>query len=117
MAVVADWMKANKPSVIGAGSLPKGEMADVPATAAGNLRYLFASPQYKKNQRAMDKDMLPLTDAAMVLSGLAAAPESVVLLGDREAVENDYKDGVLTVRLPLARRTKLPDVVRAELGK
>lgn len=117
MAVVADWMKLHKPSVIGAGALPKGEKANVPATASGNLRYLFACPQYKEDQRATDEDMLPLADATMTLRGLTAAPKSVVLLGDGRSVENDYKGGVLTVRLPVARRTQLPDVVKVELGK
>lgn len=115
MAVVAEWMKRNRPAVVGAGTLPKGESADVPATAAGNLRYLFAVPRYKKAERAMDKDMLPPADATLTLRGLAAAPESVVLLGDGKPVAHAYKDGILTVTLPAARRTNLPDVVEVTL--
>jgi len=117
MAVVAGWMKAHKPAVIGAGALPEGEAADAPATAAGDLRYLFACPEYKKAARATDKDMKPLADAAMTLKGLKAAPKSVTLLADGKPVDHDYKDGALTVRLPVARRSKLPDVVKVELAK
>lgn len=115
MAVVAEWMKANRPSVVGAGPLPQGETANVPATAAGSHRYLFAVPQYKKAEQAHDDDMLPLTDATLSLRGLAAAPKSVVLLSDGKPVESRFKDGVLTVRLPVSRRSNLPDVVRVEL--
>lgn len=115
MAILAGWMKANKPSVVGARALPDNESADVPATAAGNLRYLFACPEYTKKGKAYDGDMKPLTDAAMTLKGLKAAPKSVILLADGKPVENDYKDGTLTVRLPVSRRTNLPDVVKVEL--
>jgi alpha-L-fucosidase len=115
MAVVANWMKANQPAVIGADALPKGESSNVPATASGDKRYLFAIPQYRKAERAHDQDILPLTDSTLTLSGLVAAPKSVILLGDGKPVENEFKDGKLTVQLPAARRTKLPDVVAVEL--
>jgi alpha-L-fucosidase len=110
MAVVAEWMKVNRPA-IRAGALPVGETASVPATAAGNRRFLFAVPGYAKDQHAMDADMLPLTDAAMTLEGLSKAPSSAILLGDGKPVNSEFKDGKLTVHLPLSRRSKLPDVV------
>jgi alpha-L-fucosidase len=114
MAAVANWMKVYRPAVVGATALPNGEQADVPATASGNTRYLFAIPQYKKAERAGDKDMLPLADATMTLRGVVA-PKSVKLMRDGNAVEHDYKDGVLTVQLPTSRRTNLPEVVAVEL--
>jgi alpha-L-fucosidase len=115
MAIVAGWMQRHRAAVIGAGALPKGESADVPATAAGNVRYLFAVPQYKKAARALDKDMLPLQDATLTLRGLSAAPQSVKLLGDGKPVAFSYKDGALSAQLPAARRTTLPDVVEVRL--
>jgi len=114
MAVVADWMKVNGAS-IRAGALPAGETASVPATAAGNRRYLFAIPAFAKDQRAMDADMLPLADASITLEGLKAAPSRAVLLSDGKPVQSEFKDGKLTVHLPLARRTKLPDVIALDL--
>lgn len=117
MAVVAGWMRQNRAAVIGAGALPAGEAADGPATAAGNMRYLFAVPQYKKAERALDADMLPLQDAVLTLRGLAAAPQSVKLLGDGLPVAYTYQEGSLTVRLPAARRTNLPAVVAVALAR
>jgi len=115
LAIVAGWMQRHRATVIGAGALPKGESADVPATAAGKARYLFAVPQYRKAERALDKDMLPLKDTTLTLRGLAAAPQSVTLLGDGQPVAHAYRDGTLTVSLPAARRTQLPDVVEVKL--
>ena len=117
MAVVSGWMRTNRPAVVGARALPKGESADVPATASGSVRYLFACPEYKKKAEAYDRDMKPLADAVMTLKGLKSAPKSVTLLADGKSVENEYNDGTLTVRLPVARRTNLPDVVKVELAK
>jgi alpha-L-fucosidase len=88
----------------------------VTATAAGNTRDLFAVPQYCKSERALDKDMLQLQDATLTLRGLAGAPKVVKLLGDGLPVEHGYRDGVLTVHLPLARRTTLPHVVAVTLA-
>src|SRR5438552_16357062 len=49
MAILADWMKANGASLHGAKPLPPSESANVPATAAGAKRFLFAIPQFEKN--------------------------------------------------------------------
>ncbi len=64
-----------------------------------------------KNQRAMDADILPLTDATMSLECLAKAPSQVILPGDGKPVKSEFKDGKLLFYLPVSRRTKLPDVV------
>ncbi|TAM31852.1 MAG: glycoside hydrolase [Rhodanobacter sp.] len=114
MADVTAWMKINGASVR-AGALPIGEKASVPATASGKQRFLFAVPEYTKAERALDSDMLPLTDKTLVLQGLDAAPKSVILLGDGKPVDSEFEDGKLTVHLLAARRTRLPDVVRVEL--
>jgi alpha-L-fucosidase len=114
LATVAAWMKFNRLAVQ-AGALPEGESASVPATAAGRRRYLFAVPVYTKPERAFDADLVPPGDRDMVLDGLAAAPQSVMLLADGQAVPSEFKAGRLTVHLTAARRTTLPDVVEVRL--
>lgn len=114
MAEVAEWMKANR-SAVQAGALPSGEKASIPATASGKLRFLFVLPEFKKAERALESDMLPVTDKELVLEGLAAAPQAVTLLGDGKPVASAFKGGKLTVHLPAARRTRLPDVVAVRL--
>jgi len=114
MAEVATWMKANG-AAVQAGALPVGEQASVPATASDKRRFLFASPGFSKTERALDADLLVAADKHLVLEGLVAAPLSVTLLGDGQSVDNEYRNGTLTVRLPASRRTRLPDVVSVEL--
>lgn len=116
MAEIAGWMARHRPAVIGAGALPAGESADVPATAAGALRYLFALPRYRTPDRPLEQDLLPLQDATVTLHGLAAAPQAVTLLHDGAALDFTYQDGSVRVRLPAARRTRLADVVAVRLA-
>lgn len=119
MKVVADWMKKNKPSVIGSIPLPKGETANVPGTASkdGKTRYLFANPKYKQSIAAKDKDMLPLTDETLTLNGLKQAPANVILLNDGKSLKFDYKNEVVTIYIPVVRRTNLPTVAKIILKK
>lgn len=114
MAEVAGWMKLNRPAVQ-AAALPEGEKANVPATAAGKQRFLFAVPEFKKEDRALDADLILAVDKDLVLNGLAAAPLTVLLLSDGKPVKSAFKDGKLTVHLPATRRSKLPDVVAVQL--
>jgi alpha-L-fucosidase len=114
MAIVADWMKANHDSVEGVQPLPDGETASVPATSHQGARYLFALPRVdpaaKYPASLMPEALLPFEDESLVLSGVAAAPRSVTLLATGQALEFTHKDGVVTVRLPAALRTKTADV-------
>lgn len=113
MAELAGWMKVNGAAIKEAGPLPQDEAASVPATAAGDTRYLFALPKFRDGG-AYEKDMLPPADETLTLRGVAR-PTSVTLLGDGSHPQYSFADGVLTVRLPAVRRTRLVDVVRVEL--
>ena len=116
MAVVADWMKRNAPSVApGAKPLPKTEIASVYATARGAARFLFAVPAFK-NGGKMPQDQLPPRDETLTLRGVAS-PKSVTLLagGDTLNFIYDAATRTVSVSLPAAQRTKLVDVVAIEL--
>jgi alpha-L-fucosidase len=112
MAVVEGWMKRNGPAVK-AAPLPAEESASVPATAAGETRYLFAVPAFTEGGR-FDKDQLPAADVELTLKGVAK-PRAVRLLSGGPPLKYSYADQALTVALPAARRTKLVDVVRIDL--
>jgi alpha-L-fucosidase len=117
LANVASWMKANGVAVHEAKPLLVGETASVPATALGNTRYLFACPKYavkEGNRVAFDNDLLPAQDETLTLNGIGPV-KSVILLGDGKEVAHEYAGKTLTIHLPAARRTKLPDVVAVEL--
>jgi alpha-L-fucosidase len=115
MAVVAEWMKHNGPSVQpGAKPLPKAESATVPATARANLRYLFAIPEFK-NGGNMPESQLPAKDETLTLRGITSSPKTVTLLATGAPLKFSYADGAISVDLPAAQRTKLIDVVQVEL--
>nr|WP_307727950.1 alpha-L-fucosidase [Massilia terrae] len=114
LAEVAAWMKLNR-AAVQAAALPESEKASVPATASGRQRFLFAVPAFTKKERAFDEDLIAPSDTDLVLQGLAAAPATVTLLGDGKPVQSEFANGKLTVRLPAARRTRLPDVVAVQL--
>jgi alpha-L-fucosidase len=113
MAVVGDWMKVHRPALAGTTPLPAGETASVPATAGRRARYLFALPTFKEGGR-FEKDLLPPTDVTLRLEG-ASHPRAVRLMKDGKPVPFRFADKVLTVELPAARRTNLPDVVKVDL--
>jgi alpha-L-fucosidase len=115
MKVVAGWMATNGAAVRGTKPLPSGESASVPATAKGGTRYLFALPQFKDGG-SFAKDYLPPTDRTLALKGISNKPSSVQLLGDGRALEFEFADGALAVKLPAGRRSELVDVVQIELS-
>jgi alpha-L-fucosidase len=112
MAIVADWMKGNRASVEGVKPLPDGETASVPATAKGDLRYLFVLPPADGSLKppADPATLPPLADETVTLAGVGAKPKSAVLLASGKALELAYKDGVVTVTVPAALRTRPGDV-------
>jgi alpha-L-fucosidase len=117
MAVVAEWMNKHRPAVHAAKPLPKGESASVPATALGDARFLFAIPHFKGTngkEGMFDHEMEPVGELILTLKGQPAKPSFVTLLGDGLALDHQFSDGVLTITLPAARRTKLVDVVRVD---
>jgi len=113
MAVVAAWMQRNGEAIKNAGPITDAETASVPATGRGTTRYLFALPRFK-DSGAYEKDLLPPADAVMTLKP-AGIPRSVTLLRDGSTVPFTYEAGTLTIVLPAAKRSNLPDVVRVEL--
>jgi alpha-L-fucosidase len=115
--VVRDWMNVNGASVKKVKALPAGESASVPATSAGEVRYLFALPRFQNDgadDHVYPSDLLPAADATLTLKGIAK-PVSVKLLGSPDDVDFSYVDRTLTVRLRANQRTKLVDVVKVEL--
>jgi alpha-L-fucosidase len=113
MAVLAEWMKANGPSVHDVSPLPKGETASVFATAAGKVRYLYAIPTFK-GKGTTDAEMETPGTMTITLKGVAE-PADVKLMGDGSALHSSYAGETLTVDLPADKRTKLVDVVEVDL--
>jgi hypothetical protein len=58
--------------------------------------------------------MIPAADETLTLSGIAR-PAAVSMLRDGSMAKSTFADGVLTVQLPAASRTKLVDVVEVQL--
>jgi alpha-L-fucosidase len=117
MAVVADWMKKNGPSVKGVTPLPASEKATadgktVPATASKTARYLFAVPEF--NGGMMDSDMVAPGEVTFELKGVSQ-PTAVKLLGDDGTLAFTYEGDTLKVTLPADKRTRLVDVVQVQL--
>lgn len=112
MKVVADWMKANGRSVQKAKQLPAGEWASVPATASGNLRYLFAIPAFRNNGM-YEKDRLPAQDTVLTLK-TALKPRSVSILGTGKSLNFSYTDRAVVIELPADLRSDLVDVVQVQ---
>ena len=96
---------------------PKGERPSVPATSLGDTRFLFAIPHFKGangKEGMFDAEMEDPGEVVLTLKGQPVKPSSVILLGDGTALDHQFSNGVLTVTIPAARRTKLVDVVRVE---
>jgi alpha-L-fucosidase len=110
MAIVGEWMKHNAASVKGAKPLPAAESASVPATAAGQSRYLFAIPEFDDPFGVP----LPAKDETLTLSGIDK-PRSVKMLGDGLALRYSYEGRAISIELPAFKRTQLVDVVQVEL--
>jgi alpha-L-fucosidase len=113
MKVFAGWMKTNGRSVKGVKQLPATEWASVPATAANNVRYLFAIPEFRDGGM-YEKDRMPAKDTALVLKGVGH-PRAVKLLGSGKPLKYIYAANQLTVHLPASLCTGLVDVVQVDL--
>lgn len=119
MAILSDWMKKNGEAVHAVKPLPAGESSNVPATALGSRRFLFACPEFTKKDGKpgmFESEMMPPGDVTLTLKGVQGKPVSVKLLGDGAAIPFDYASATVTVRLPAARRTRLTDVVQIDLA-
>ena len=118
MEVLAGWMKKNSDAVHAVKPLPHGETANVPATAKGRVRFLFAIPEFKKvaGLPGMPDNMLPLSDITLILKGISQKPERITFLGDGSELPFEYSARTVTVKLPSAKRTKLVDVVEVALN-
>ncbi len=120
MEVVAGWMRKNGEAVHAVKPLPTGETANVPATANGSKRFLFAIPEFKQDAGRpgmFDKDMLTPTDTSLTLKGVSTKPEHVTLLGDGSELPFEYSANSVTIKLPAAKRTNLVDVVQVVLNR
>ena len=121
LATLRDWTAVNGESVKGITPLPADESADVPATANGSRRYLFALPKYVGTEtkpidqtRVYPEDLLPPEDATLTLNTKMGNPTEVKLLSDGSTLDFNYRNGVLTIQLPKAKRSPLVDVVKVE---
>jgi alpha-galactosidase len=113
MKVVEEWMKANGSSVKNVKQLPAKEEASVPATANGNVRYLFAIPKFKDNGK-YEEDRLPAEDVKITLKTLIK-PQTVTLLSSGKQLSYQYNENIASIELPAGLRTNLVDVVKVEL--
>ncbi|MGN6366659.1 MAG: alpha-L-fucosidase, partial [Phycisphaerae bacterium] len=107
MGVVAEWMKANGAAVHDVVPLPKGESASVLATAAGDVRYLYAVPAFKGKGMG-DADMEEPGAVTMTLKGVGK-PVGVRWMGDGGELKWTYGEGEVRVEVPKGRRTRLVD--------
>jgi len=116
IAAITPWMKANAEALYTAKPLPAGESANVPATALGKKRFLFAIPSFNKVDRGpFDSDILPHKDTNITLRGITTKPATVKFRADGSPLTFDFKDNTVTIQLPAAKRTNLVDVVEVEL--
>lgn len=113
MRVVENWMKLNRRAVVDVKQLPLDESASVPATFNGNIRYLFAIPEFKSGGM-YEEDRLPPKDTILTLK-VAAKPHSVKVLGTGQMLTYDYSNGTVRINLPKHIRTSLVDVLQVEL--
>jgi alpha-L-fucosidase len=113
MKVVEEWMKANSKSVKNVQQLPSIEEASVPATAKGNMRYLFAIPKFKEGGK-YDTDRLPAENITLTLK-TSTQPKSIKLLGSGKPLTFKYANNIASIELPANVRTNLVDVVAVEL--
>jgi alpha-L-fucosidase len=94
------WVRQNGESVFGTKDAPDGESGNVPMTARSGVRYLMAVPSFQQTK--------------LEWRG-AQKPSAVTLLANGRPLTHAYRDGVLTVDLPLDSRTSLVDVVKLRL--
>jgi alpha-L-fucosidase len=105
LSEIATWMKLNGAAIKGAGALDSTEFASVPATAAGKHRYLFLLAH--GDTSAVDTQIIFQAEAAI---------KKVSLLGREEMLVYKIEGNKLTVTVPAALRTLLPDVVDVEIN-
>jgi alpha-L-fucosidase len=98
-AEMADWMKHNRESVIGAGPGPFPESVNTPVTSAKGAAYIHFLPGFKDE----------------VIWKNAPQPKKAVLLRTGAAVTCVYQNGELRISLPPELRTHGVDVVKLEL--
>lgn len=89
-------MKHSGESVSGASAGPWPSPANVPVTVKGDVRYLYALPEFKD---------------AIVVTGVQK-PVRVSLLRMDRNILHSFADGKLEIRIPDWARTGLPDVVK-----
>ncbi|EIP99651.1 alpha-L-fucosidase [Opitutaceae bacterium TAV1] len=116
MGILARWMKANRASIHGAGPLPDGETASVPATFDGTNRYLFAIPWFKPASAPYIANQQPPRDEIVTIQGIKGRVTSATLLASGQKLTFDVSDGVLRVNLPTSSRTGLVDVIRIRIS-
>ncbi len=95
MNALAQWMKRNKESVIGAGPAPSNAHGDVPITTHGKKWYLH---------------LLPEMQGPVAVPG-AGEPQQVEMLATGKPVPYAAQGGKLIVNVPLEFRSGLVDVV------
>lgn len=113
MKVVEGWINDNGMSVKNVNQLPENEIATVPSTSKGNIRYLFAIPKFK-NGGKYDEDRLPAELETLTLKS-ALKPRSVSLLASGKELNYKIDKNAILIELPADCRTNLVDVVKVEL--
>ncbi|HSC51996.1 MAG TPA: alpha-L-fucosidase [Phnomibacter sp.] len=101
----ASWMKVNSVSIKGTQGIDSTESASVPATQNKNHRYLFLLAPNTKATIA-DEKIVFTTNKNI---------NAVRLLGHKEKLYYGVKEGKLTIVVPAAIRSALPEVIEVEV--
>lgn len=110
MDIVKNWMNHHKEAIMGTNELPTNESANVPATAKGNVRFLFSIPEFK-SQDGFLADQLPARDKFLRLKS-NKEPKSVILTGLNRELAFKFQDNQIEVELPATCQSNLVDVVK-----
>jgi len=113
MKILAGWIQTNGVAIYQASPLPAGESSNVPATAFAQKRFLMIAPEFEGG--AFEKNKKPLTDVTVTLTGLKSKPKSLILLTDQSPLDFTFENKTLTVRVPVAKRSNLVDVLQVDL--
>lgn len=100
---IARWMKVNGEAIRETRGLSSGESAGVPATAKGNVRYLFLYGG--GGDRAGDSASGDPAAGDTVLFKTAALPQSAELLEGKKKLSFLTTDGVIRISVPAGLRS------------
>lgn len=122
---MAAWMAHSGESVKGVSGGPWPQACDVPVTTRAGVAYLHFLPRFPERLPWVPKELTKLAKFREIMPNLgdyrtravwknAPQPKKALLLRTGKEAPFTYDDKTLTVTLPDADRTNLPDVVKLE---